>query len=694
MRRPKAIKDRGAELTVPLQPPPSARIEERLQSFALSLVLHAGLVTLLLTGDLSGRPPGYNPAIAAQILADQRYEITLYTPKLDLPAVEPIKKASRDGAERALERFQQKIVADDPDPQSSRQKIVGPAPDIEIEQDIRSPNLLAWNAPKVSRPRFQAKQQEARTPDREALSAVAAPEITARLDAPSVPVRSEPRLRFQRDQRAEPAPAREALAPRQAPELQAAAPKVDVAALEQQPKMRYWTPEAGPQNTPQREAIRGDTAPEVGAGQEALDLGGLQAKTRLRYWASGNNPQTPGRKAIAVADAPSIEAKTNGVPQVGSLSQQPRVRYQNWGQEPAAPKQGVLTAGVAAPKIEGADGLGGNGKVGAAPGMLADYSFRDAVKKPAPAAGATGPNGQLIAPGTGPDGPVVGPGNKGPNALVIGLDPDPNAVAAIPLGSRRGRFSASPDGGPGGGDLKIGSGNGASLRASNLSIDGADLTRPGPIVQRDPAGVTRSGPRGAAKDPVALSVFQRRRNVSELAVPPVIDPEPVPTRSKRAEILFLDRQVFVLAINTPNVTSYSGSWVIRFAERTLNKKKRLDAGRFGKENDETPEDDSQGRLSAPGARLKVDPKYIRTAANEGIEGTVTLYAVIQTDGKVRDIEIVESLDERLDNSAMAALAQWEFHPATKLGVPVEVDVLIDIPFRLAPPEEKRVIQRF
>ena len=126
----------------------------------------------------------------------------------------------------------------------------------------------------------------------------------------------------------------------------------------------------------------------------------------------------------------------------------------------------------------------------------------------------------------------------------------------------------------------------------------------------------------------------------------------------------------------------------------MNKKKRHDASRYGKENDKAPADDSQGRLSAPGARLKVDPKYIRTAANEGVEGTVTLYAVIQTDGKVRDIEIVESLDERLDNSAIAALAQWEFHPATKLGVPVEVDVLIDIPFRLAPPEEKRVIRRF
>ena len=699
MRCPKAIADRRAEFAVPLQAPLSSRPQDRFRSFALSLVLHIGLVTLLATVDVPRRPADLQLTPDA-LLADERYRITLYTPKSELPSVLPLNEVDgRDGAERARHRFRQKIVADDPNPQSSRQKVVSLAPSIEIQQDILSPNLLAWNAPKVNRPRFRMERRQPEVPEREAVSAVAAPKIEARRQAaPPLPLAARPRLRFQQEKKSEPAPVREALAPRQAPELQAAVKKVDLAALSRQPRLRYWTPEAGSLTTPERQAIRVEAPPEIGAGREDLDLGEVVSSPRLRYWTTGNNPEAPGRNAIAADDAPQIEAEMSGAPQVGSLMQQPRMRYQNWGDQPAAPKRAALMPGEAAPRMDLADGLGGDGTGDGVAGLLARNSLAEASKDQGFSAGshAGGSRGLGEHSDSGAGGPVVVPGNDGPAALVIGLDPDPNAAPSIPLGSRRGRFSAAPEGGPGGGDLVVGAGNGAFLRAPNLSIVGGSPSQPGPIVQRDRSGSfghVKPIARSSDNDADALSMFRRKWNVRELGAPPVIDPEQVPVRSKRADVLFLDRQVFVLAINTPNVTSYSGSWVIRFAERTLNGKKRHDATRFGKENDEEPEDDSQGRLSAPEPRLKVDPKYIRAAADERVEGTVTLYAVIQRDGRVRDIELVESLDDRLDDSAMAALAQWKFHPATKLGIPVEVDVLIDIPFRLAPPET-RSIQRF
>lgn len=699
MRRSEAITQRRAEFAFTLQAPLRSRPPGRLQSFALSLVLHIGLVTLLATIDAPRRPADLQLTPDA-LLADERYKVTLYTPKSDLPSVLPLNEVDgRDGLERARHRFRQKIVADDPDPQSSRQKVVGLAPDIEIQQDIRSPNLLAWNAPKVKRPRFRMEPIRAKAPDREALSAVEAPRIEVRRQtAPSLLAGPDPRLRFQQEKKSEPAPAREALAPRQAPELQAIVKKVDLASLNRQPRLRYWTPEAGSLTTPERQAIRVEAPPEIGVRQEALDLGQVVSSPRLRYWTSGNNPEAPGRKAIAADNAPLIDAEMSGAAQVGSLLQQPRMRYQNWEDQPAAPKRGALTPGVAEPKMDRTDGLGGDGTGGAVAGLLARNSLAEALKDQGSSAGAeaAGRRGPLEYSDNGTGGTLVGRGNDGPAALVIGLDSDPKAAPSVPLGSRRGRFSATPDGGPGGGDLVVGAGNGAFLRAPNLSIVGGSPSQPGSVVQRDGGsdfGLVKPRSRSSGNDADALAMFQRKWNVGELGAPPVIDPEQVPVRSKRADVLFLDRQVFVLAINTPNVTSYSGSWVIRFAERALNGKKRHDATRFGKENDEEPEDDSQGRLSAPEARLKVDPKYIRAAADERVEGTVTLYAVIQRDGRVRDIEVVESLDDRLDDSAMAALAQWQFHPATKLGVPVEVDVLIDIPFRLAPPET-RSIQRF
>jgi len=650
---------------------------------------------MLVSVDLPGRRDAFEPLTAAELLAQERFRITLYTPREELPAVAPSKQpVERAGAKRARERFRQKIVANDPDPQSLRQKILGPAPEIEIEHDIPSPNLLAWNAPNVSRPRFQMAKRQENTPRRKALSTAPAPKMEPVPAAvPDLPA-AQLRLRFRREKEAEATPARQALAPDKAPELQSAAAKVDLDALDTPNRMRYWTPEAGPRTVLERQIIEGDAAPEIGAGREAIDLGAIQKNPRLRYWNSGTNRVAPGRRAVSLGDAPAIEAKASGVSQVGTLSGRPRLRYRSFGDKPAAPKQGVLTPGTAAPRIKGMDGLGGSGTATSVAALRVSKALADAVKAGYDA-GESEPG--ATEPGAAPmGGPVAGPGNAGPNALIIGLDPDPNAVGAIPIGSRRGRFSASPDGGPGGGDLMIASTGGAALRAHNLSIDGDLVAEPGVVVQSDPRkkpALLRSGivPRPSrANDASALALFQRQRDIRDMGAPPVIDPD-IDIRSKSPDLLFLDREVFVLAVNTPNVTSYSGSWVIRFAERFQGMKRRdktIDS--------DEEEDPSLGLLSAPGPKHKVDPKYIRTAVDEGVEGTVTLYAVIQMDGSVRDIEVVKGIDSRLDESAMAALGQWQFHPATRLGVPVEVDVLIDIPFRLAPPEarEKRVIQRF
>jgi outer membrane biosynthesis protein TonB len=42
------------------------------------------------------------------------------------------------------------------------------------------------------------------------------------------------------------------------------------------------------------------------------------------------------------------------------------------------------------------------------------------------------------------------------------------------------------------------------------------------------------------------------------------------------------------------------------------------------------------------------------------------------------------LDDRLDQSAEEAMGKWQFEPALRNGQPVDVDALIEIPFRLAP----------
>ena len=130
----------------------------------------------------------------------------------------------------------------------------------------------------------------------------------------------------------------------------------------------------------------------------------------------------------------------------------------------------------------------------------------------------------------------------------------------------------------------------------------------------------------------------------------------------------VDRQVFggkrfyEMALNMPNLNSSTGSWVIRFAE--------LEAGR------------KQGELLAPVATEKSDPGYPLELIRANVHGMVTLYAVIHSDGKVGDIRVLNSPDERLDSYAAQALARWKFVPAVRAGKPVALEAVVMIPFRV------------
>ena len=89
-----------------------------------------------------------------------------------------------------------------------------------------------------------------------------------------------------------------------------------------------------------------------------------------------------------------------------------------------------------------------------------------------------------------------------------------------------------------------------------------------------------------------------------------------------------------------------------------------------------------GELSTPEAVRKVDPMYVASAAREKVQGTVTLAALVLKDGTLANIRVVGSLDPRLDSSAVAALTQWQFSPARKGRQPVDLELLVQIPFRL------------
>ena len=129
---------------------------------------------------------------------------------------------------------------------------------------------------------------------------------------------------------------------------------------------------------------------------------------------------------------------------------------------------------------------------------------------------------------------------------------------------------------------------------------------------------------------------------------------------------FAGRVVYTVAIQMPNVTSFSGSWLVWFAERVPS------PGAAPRE------------MRPPEVVRKVDPKYVAAAVAERVEGTVRLFGVIGKDGHVGGIALLRQLDKRLDRTAQEALAKWEFTPAMRDGVAVDVDAIFEIPFHLAP----------
>jgi TonB family protein len=83
---------------------------------------------------------------------------------------------------------------------------------------------------------------------------------------------------------------------------------------------------------------------------------------------------------------------------------------------------------------------------------------------------------------------------------------------------------------------------------------------------------------------------------------------------------------------------------------------------------------------APVLMKEVKPKYTEGAMRRKVQGLVEVAAVVLPNGTVGDVRVTKSLDEELDQQAVAAAKQWTFKPGTKDGKPVAVQVTIELTF--------------
>jgi TonB family protein len=246
---------------------------------------------------------------------------------------------------------------------------------------------------------------------------------------------------------------------------------------------------------------------------------------------------------------------------------------------------------------------------------------------------------------------AVAPPALKPSLIIAGLKPVEAPEIPTPPGSHEAGFSA---------------GTKPRLEGSDTDTKQAALTTPG-LLTRGGAQDARAALIASLASPTSTqSLMEGMRRMRPEQ--PAGDAEPAvnsPKVSRAPDPRLEGRAVYVVALQMPNITSFSGSWLMWFAEHERAGGRHI-------------------TMTAPFPIRKVDPKYIVSARQDHVEGSVRLFAIIRKTGHVDSVELLQHLDDRLDRSATEALLKWEFEPAKADGVPVDVEAVFEIPFHLEP----------
>jgi periplasmic protein TonB len=63
-----------------------------------------------------------------------------------------------------------------------------------------------------------------------------------------------------------------------------------------------------------------------------------------------------------------------------------------------------------------------------------------------------------------------------------------------------------------------------------------------------------------------------------------------------------------------------------------------------------------------------------------VSGTVLIGLIVSSRGEPSEVHVIRSLEKDVDQSAVDAVKQWRFEPATKDGKPVAVKISVEIRF--------------
>lgn len=89
-----------------------------------------------------------------------------------------------------------------------------------------------------------------------------------------------------------------------------------------------------------------------------------------------------------------------------------------------------------------------------------------------------------------------------------------------------------------------------------------------------------------------------------------------------------------------------------------------------------------GTVQPPVRTRFVQPRYTEMGRRGRIEGTVILDTVIDTAGRVVDIDVLKGLPLGLTEEAVEAVSRWHFEPTSVDGRPVAVAYVVTVRFNL------------
>lgn len=241
-------------------------------------------------------------------------------------------------------------------------------------------------------------------------------------------------------------------------------------------------------------------------------------------------------------------------------------------------------------------------------------------------------------PPTPPVQPATKDGKDDVDLAIATLRPIEPVKRELPAGERPGEFSRAPaEGAPASGN------SGPGLTVPDLTI-------------REPKEPPRPNP------PMTAIVYAERvRNIplSTLSVPLRPANRLIP---RSVDARFQGRNVYTMVVPIENFPAYGGDWILWFADRQ---------SKLG----ENP------LIRAPVPFRKMELVDASPSASR-ILHRLQLKAVIDKDGKLQEVAVISTALPVAQLAAVQDLNSWEFKPATRNGTPVDVDIVVEIPFNL------------